>query len=272
MQRAASLPKHETMRITRRLFSTALLPLLLSIGTARAAIITVDGNWTDWGIDPNAGDWTSSTGTRIFYENYTSTDGTGYVQPGWGGQYFDVEAMYAQVHGSSLCFAIITGFDPDGVNHMGTRYTPGDIFLDVGTGWNVGIDLQTGHLYTGATGSTAYFASSTPFEITGGTDLGATSLSIPFDTLVTVYSSGSSSSTHYLYEGCVDLSRVGGAASYAGLHWTMSCGNDVGEGRIPLPPVPEPATLGLVGLGGLLAAAARRRARRANAARAAARN
>jgi hypothetical protein len=34
-----------------------------------------------------------------------------------------------------------------------------------------------------------------------------------------------------------------------GLHWTMRCGNDIIEGVDPIPPVPEPASLLLVGSG-----------------------
>ena len=139
---------------SRRAKVTALLVTCLFSGHALVASpITVDGNWSDWGINPNAGVWTPTTGTRIFYENYTGTDGTGFVGPGWGGQYFDVEALYAMRTDNTFYFAVVTGFDPDGVLWQGTPYLAGDVFLDVGTGWNVGVDLQTGGLFTNVSAS-----------------------------------------------------------------------------------------------------------------------
>jgi len=241
---------------------------VLSILSSRlfAGPITVDGHWTDWGIQPGGGDWSSSTGQRIFYEDYTGSDGGAYVGPGWGGQYFDVEAIYAQRAGQDLYFAIVTGFDPDGVIYLGSPYTPGDIFLNAGNGWNVGIDLETGHVFTGATSTNpADFPASAPFTIAGGTDIGATALSVPFDGSPLVYGSGNQTSTHFFFEGYLDLTRIGGADGPVGIHWTMSCGNDVGRGYIGYvepPAVPEPGTLGLLGIGSLAAAVVHRRRQR----------
>lgn len=240
-----------------------LLLFVLAGATAVAGPINVDGSWSDWGIDPNSGDWTSSNSTRVFFEDYTGTDGHGYIGPGWGGQFFDVEAIYAQYTASTFCFAIVTGFDPDGVVTGGTTYTPGDIFLNAGNGWKVGIDLETGKVYNNATSSVPGFAAAGPFTITGGTHVGNALLSVPFDGVMTSYGSQAMSSKHYLFEGCLDLALIGGLnSSPLGIHWTMSCGNDVGEGFLPRPPaVPEPATMGLLGLGGLAALLGRRRAR-----------
>src|SRR5262245_59287531 len=119
-----------------KIFAALAVSLACSGRSVLAGPILVDGSFADWGINPGAGDWDSSVGTRIFFENYTGTDGTGFVGPGWGGQFFDVEAMYAYRPGNKLYFGIVTGFDPDGVLHNGQTYTAGDIFFDVGTGKN----------------------------------------------------------------------------------------------------------------------------------------
>lgn len=239
-------------------FLSALCLGLLASSGLHAGIV-VDGNWNDWGINPTSGDWTSSHGTRVFFEDYTGTDGTAYLGPGWGGQFFDVEAVYLKWCGNEVCYGIVTGFDPDGVRYNRQLYTPGDIFVNVG-GTRVGVDIQTGHLFKDPTFTQPGFTSSGPFTITGGTDLGATELSVPFDGVKKNYDLHRTSSTHYFFEGCLDLAQVGGlGASYFGIHWTMSCGNDVGDGRIDRPTCPEPATLSLFGLGGLAAVVSRRR-------------
>ena len=61
-----------------------------------ASAYTVDGNLTDWGINPS----TYLPGSQI--KGYTidkdSTGGSGAdVNPGWGGQAYDAEALYFDV-------------------------------------------------------------------------------------------------------------------------------------------------------------------------------
>ena len=249
------------MRTLYRLTLGTFLVLASLSATLRAGVI-VDGNWSDWGINPNSGDWSASTGTRLFFEDFTGTTGNGYLTPGWGGQFFDVEAVYGEVEGSTFHFAIVTGFDPDGVVFDGLTYTPGDIFFDLGSGWNVAMDLPTynpAHLagtpyttdvYSPATGTAPVsFPQSSPFTMSGGTLAGTGTLALPLDGVKTTGSWGTTYTSHLLMEGSIDLAGLGYTSGPIGIHWTMSCGNDVGEGYLTPPPVPEPATLGLLGLG-----------------------
>jgi len=241
-----------------RLSIAALLVVTSIGGLLKAGPITVDGNWTDWGIRPYLNDWTPTVGTRVFFENYVGTDGVGFLGPGWGGQYFDVEAIYLNRQGNQLDFGIVTGFDPDGVVHRGTRYFAGDIFVDTGSGWTTGIDLQTGQVYTNvASTNPTLFPSSGPYVITGGTVAGTADLSIPFNGIKKFYTGvRSRTGIHYFYEGSLDLGLLGGVGNTVGVHWTMSCGNDVGQGHLS---VPEPGTASLLAVGLLLGALRLRR-------------
>jgi len=251
---------------SRLVLSASLASAFLVLPREAAADpISIDALWGDWGIDPTLGDWESSVGSRIFFEDYTGTDARGRVYPGWGGQYFDVEAVYAYRTGTSLRYAIISGFDYDGVLDHGRTYRAGDVFLDTGSGWTHGVDLQTGHLFTSVTSSLPLdFPTSGPLAITGGVDLGTVALAYAHDGVVTS-TAPNYSRAHYMIEGSLDLALLGGADSTVGIHWTMDCGNDIGEGRIAPPPVPEPATLALLGIGGAAAAVARRRMRASKA-------
>ena len=70
-----------------------------------ASAYTVDGNLTDWGINPS----TYLPGSQI--KGYTidkdSTGGSGaYVNPGWGGQAYDAEALYVDYDSNKLYLAL----------------------------------------------------------------------------------------------------------------------------------------------------------------------
>jgi hypothetical protein len=129
----------------------------------------------------------------------------------------------------------------------------------------VAIDLHTGEVYTGAAGKNPQIASSGPFTHVGETGnlVGTTPLSIPFDGNKTTILAGSKSSMQYFYEGSLDVATVGGAGALAGIHWTMSCGNDVGEGWDRITTVPEPASFAILGIGFLWMTGLRRRLRAA---------
>ncbi len=177
-------------------YSLSQLILVLALTPA----LPVQADLLSWGLDPANGDWTASQGTQIFFEDWTGGGG-GYVSPGWGGQHFDVEAMYAVHNGDSVDYAIITGFDLDGVEWSGDLYTPGDLFFDVdgsanGENWDVAVDLQTGDLYENATGSIPTFGSSAPFTITGGDLIGSSTLSYDSDGALTI-AAGNMHSNHY---------------------------------------------------------------------------
>jgi hypothetical protein len=125
---------------------TQSLKLLVAIaiglltGNVFASPITFDGNWSEWGIDPNSGQWTASQGGRLFYKDCLGNTVAGFIDPGLGGKFFDVEAIYAYRTSDTMSFGIVTGFVPDGVKYVGGTYTPGDIFINHHEG---GLDLAT---------------------------------------------------------------------------------------------------------------------------------
>ncbi|MCX5757803.1 MAG: hypothetical protein NTU83_04725, partial [Candidatus Hydrogenedentes bacterium] len=156
--------------------------------------------------NPGSAAFTASSGVAQWTED-GAVDPYGYVGPGYGGQNFDIEAMYAYADSSGLYVAVVTGFDKTGVygwvggsaNGYSEYDRPGDIFLDFGSNGTYDVAIETaglsqgtqteawggtaGHAYKPVSGSTWYtnptdFPASTPSEIihTGGmtTDLGAT--------------------------------------------------------------------------------------------------
>lgn len=164
-------------RFTDMLAVTGMV--LLTASGAGAVSITVDGDISDWvqnaasiyaAANPGNSAFSARSGVASWVEDGAS--GTwGYVEPGYGGQNFDVEAMYAYYDSSGpnrgLYVAVVTGFDPGGVRSWGGSlplYTPGDLFLNFAPNdgplpdYDLAVELygpSLGHVFTG-TGTSWY--------------------------------------------------------------------------------------------------------------------
>jgi len=235
--------------------------LLCLTCTAHAFTVDVDGKLDEWGVIPGPwGDstWTPKSGITGIVDDYEpGTDG-GYVSPGWGGQAFDVEAMYMTNDIDNLYFAIVTGFPQSGA--PGYTYIPGDIGLDLDKNgfYEYGICVKNrnstfyaGNLYEVALSSnwakgcfTAKDPLSDPTYITkyssekgfGGGNL--------------IYNNYYSADKHWVIEGYIPVWAFGSDWEHGkeiGAHWTMSCANDYLN--LDYTTTPEPATLSLLGLG-----------------------
>ncbi len=230
-------------------------------------------------------------------DRYTSlaSPGYGYVGPGYGGQPFDAEASYFAFDDSHVYIGVITGTPPSyqvGSNTYygapdpwATRsYPAGDLFLGLNTAagtYNYAVKVRQ-TAYPGlavkgtalTTSSVTDFSQSNPYQVSGG----VTDSLGPADGLVFDYGAfdpGQGRYTyhakygdtllwdHYAIEAMIPIEFFGDLPwdmTYQ-LHWTQKCGNDNvrQSGTTPDRPVPEPATLILVGSGLLGLAGLRRK-------------
>jgi hypothetical protein len=257
--------------------------IFIGCSSALAGTITVDGDLKDWIARPAgvAGDWSQlrRPGTTLFTEEDQNTP---YLNPGYGGQTYDAEAMYLEVDSNMLYVAVVTGLRPD---HP--AWKPGDLAIDFGNdqvyeygivtvgdavsghdAWNAGIGTA-GQVYRvaewnlglwGAPNSPNDSATPTdyqrqhPTSIKSGALIGSAAVSYalarydgnPLGAL------GALGGNHYLIEAAIPLNLFpefsSGAPKGFTVHWTMGCAND----WIALDPpgqVSEPSGLGLMGLG-----------------------
>lgn len=272
--------------------SFASLAIAIAAGAlslpAAAATMTIDGNFADWGIKNNStvAGWTPTSGITYVVEDQSNAN-NGYLNPGWGGQAYDAEAMYlttyTRANGQTyLAIGMITGHDPNTPNGSNS-YGRGDFAIDFGRNgtWDFGILTadRTASLHQGDVVSTAnsnwatglwsapgvYDPAHSTYvtAVTGGADVGNANLVISnsFGNM------GVLGGNHWFYELEIPVSVFGqywganGPTESFDLQWTMLCANDV----ITLDPVAyvsEPGTLALV-LGALgLSGLARRRKNR----------
>jgi len=110
------------MGIVKRI-ATGLVALFLAYGQAGA--IVIDGDLNDWLLHAPTGsaqDWLPADPAVKFQ---VDDDRRNYLNPGYGGQAYDAEAMYVALDEDNLYVAVVTGLAP------GTDpYPAGDILID----------------------------------------------------------------------------------------------------------------------------------------------
>lgn len=254
-----------------------------TIATPALAGIVVDGNIDDWLTPGGKATWSvNNPGIHRAVEDQTGS-GAFYLSPGWGGQAYDAEALFATIIGDKLFIALATGHNPTITTDSGAnRFGAGDFAIDFGRdkSFEMGINTRraTGsdsdkfgdlggvykvsQWYYGLWNTAGNYQPATPDQahptsIKAGTKLGSAAYEVS-SAPKTGYGVNPSDQ-HYFYEMSVDLSllRAGGwdGSSAFDIHWTQNCAND----SISVDPanyVPEPGsmallTAGLLGLAGM---------------------
>lgn len=271
--------------MSNTLIRALALATLLSASGAQAFVI--DGNLrNDWGVQRNgsATGWTPNGNARA-YKIEDQHDS--YLNPGYGGQAYDAEAMYVAWDAGSLYIGIATGHSPLTPNNpTGNRYGAGDIAIDFGINgsFDYGVELlgsattSAGHIYSsvnwalgvwkstggwtgyydpGLAGNLALADPTHPTSILSGTDRGTGTVAY---TTVSQNNYGTwIADPHYFYEVAIPLSSFGAdwadGANFR-VHWSENCANDsIWVDATATHQVPEPGTLALLPLGmlGLMA-------------------
>jgi len=235
-----------------------------------SAFITPNGDWSDWFTyngNPAFQNWQQGNYTLSNLNIRTFADEEG-PTPGGGGQDYDIEEIFYvyddtdpnSLSGGKLYVGMVTGFPGDGLhpNYAGDLFLglggSGDLNIGIGVGTEAANAARFQRAYAGD--STHWvdpqpgpFVSSTPWRMNEGTAADVTAALAP-------QVAWGSSGVHYFLEVCLTLNgtqeeQITGVNGGLSLHWTMGCGNDeiTVHDDEPFVPVPEPATMVLLGMG-----------------------
>ncbi len=247
------------VRAGSKIFIVMFLALFLACGSAYAFPNVTDGIFADAGLDAEwgAGNW---------------FEGDGVVNPGQGGQPYDVEYLGLNLTGDRLYFGLQTGFnlqagwaassdtnnsnssyDIDPNQGISGHFDPGDFAIDINNDGSFEYAIRFFDRASGGFNPIQLLAVSDWYDVDYTQHMVATPFRAKnFSTIILEdswlnYAWGRENETApWVLEGSLYLPALGiTAESDVALQWTMECGND--WGRVPTTPVPEPATMLLLG-------------------------
>jgi hypothetical protein len=249
--------------------------LLATLGAVQqAGAYSIDGDLKDWlkgAPTGSADDWQGRGGVKWTSEDQNSS----YLDPGYGGQDYDAEALYVDLFDGDLHIAIVTGRAP-GTNQS---YPGGDIAINLS--WAGGSDssfelgivtqdhdgfvagdvvevdewrygLWTGPAQYNPSGDSVY-KKAHPVAVKGGTKKGSARLIYTegtYDGVSLKDKIGPYDGEHYVIEAMLDLNEMGlnlGSDPFL-VHWTEWCANDWIQVDPPKQ-IPTPPAVVMLGLG-----------------------